>query len=73
MAIYEVEGGFEQLAREMVRMSLGSAEAYIELKRTDTKGPPLPAWWDDVRFASWNGESLGARVGSDPDRAHASS
>jgi hypothetical protein len=73
MAIYEVDGGFEQLAREMVRMSLGSAEAYIELKRTDTKGPPLPAWWDDVRFASWNGESLGARVGSDPDRAHASS
>ena len=32
IALYEVEGGFEQLAAEMIRMSLGSAEAYIELK-----------------------------------------
>ena len=43
-------------------MSLGSAEAYIELKRTDTSGPPLPPWWNAVRFASWNGEALGDRV-----------
>ena len=43
-------------------MSLGSAEAYIELKKTDTSGPPLPPWWDEVRFASWNGLSLGDRI-----------
>ena len=36
IALYEVEGGFEELAQNMIRMSLGSAEAYIELKRTDT-------------------------------------
>ncbi len=65
MAIYEVEGGFEELAQNMIRMSLGSAEAYIELKRTDTSGPPLPPWWDDVRFASWNGVALGPRIRED--------
>jgi hypothetical protein len=47
-------------------MSLGSAEAYIELKRTDAAGPPLPPWWDDVRFASWNGISLGDRIREAP-------
>jgi hypothetical protein len=62
IALYEVEGGFEELAQNMIRMSLGSAEAYIELKRTDTKGPPLPPWWDDVRFASWNGVALAPRI-----------
>ena len=62
IALYEVEGDFGKLAEEMIRMSLGSAEAYIELKRTDPSDPPLPPWWDAVRFASWNGESLGKRI-----------
>jgi hypothetical protein len=66
IALYEVEGDFEQLAAEMIRMSLGSAEAYIELKQTDTSGPPLPPWWDEVRFASWNGLSLGDRIREAP-------
>ena len=66
IALYEVEGDFEQLAAEMIRMSLGSAEAYIELKKTDTSGPPLPPWWDEVRFASWNGISLGDRIREAP-------
>jgi hypothetical protein len=62
IALYEVEGGFEDLAQNMVRMSLGSAEAYIALKRTDTSAPPLPPWWDEVRFASWNGVALAPRI-----------
>jgi hypothetical protein len=62
IALYEVEGGFEELAQNMIRMSLGSAEAYIALKRTDTTGPPLPPWWDEVRFASWNGVALAPRI-----------
>ena len=43
IALYEVEGDFEQLAAEMIRMSLGSAEAYIELKKTDTARPAAAA------------------------------
>ena len=66
IALYEVEGDFGKLAQEMVRMSLSTAEDYIELKKTDTKGPPLPPWWDEVRFASWNGKSLGDRIREAP-------
>ena len=62
IALYEVEGGFEELAENMIRMSLGSAEAYVALKQKDNTSPPLPPWWDAVRFASWNGVSLGARI-----------
>jgi hypothetical protein len=62
IALYEVEGDFAKLAEEMVRMSLGTAADYIEFKKTDTAGPPLPYFWDDVRFASWNCRSLGERI-----------
>ena len=62
IALYEVEGGFEELAQNMIRMSLGSAASYIALKQKDNTDPPLPPWWDAVRFASWNGVSLGDRI-----------
>jgi hypothetical protein len=62
IAIYEVEGDFDELARNMAVMHLDSADAYVEYKRSTPSDPPLPAWWDDVRFASWNGRSLGDRL-----------
>ena len=62
IAIYEVEGGFDELAKHMAEMHLDTAEAYVEYKRSAPSDPPLPPWWDDVRFASWNGRSLGERL-----------
>jgi hypothetical protein len=62
IALYEVEGDFEELASNMATMHLDSAEAYVEYKRTTGSEPPLPHFWGDVRFASWNGVSLGDRV-----------
>ena len=43
IALYEVEGDFEELAQNMIRMSLGSAESYIELKQTDNSGSAAAA------------------------------
>ena len=62
IALYEVEGDFDELARNMALMHLDSADAYVEYKRQTGSEPPLPRWWDDVRFASWNGRSLGDRI-----------
>jgi hypothetical protein len=62
IAIYEVEGDFDELAKQMAEMHLDTADAYVEYKRTTGSHPPLPTWWDEVRFASWNGRSLGERI-----------
>jgi hypothetical protein len=44
----------DELRAEMERMNLLSADSYSRLKDTDSAGPPLPEWWDRVRFAAWN-------------------
>jgi hypothetical protein len=59
LTVYEVEGGFDELARALEGASLGTKESYAELKAVDASGPELPAWWDGVRFASWNCTPVG--------------
>ena len=54
LTVYEVEGGFDELTRALEAASLGTKNSYVELKEVDASGPELPAWWDGVRFASWN-------------------
>jgi len=62
MALYEIEGDLDQLVVEMRNLSLGTRDAYADLKEVDDSGPALPSWWDEVRFASWNCIALGDRV-----------
>jgi hypothetical protein len=62
MALYEIEGDPDQLLVEMRELSLGTRESYADLKAVDDSGPALPAWWDEVRFASWNCIAIGERV-----------
>lgn len=62
LALYEVDRDPEALAAEMEKLSLGTADAYVERKHVDDSGPALPAWWSKVRFASWNCIALGERV-----------
>jgi hypothetical protein len=62
MALYEIEGDPDALLEEMRKLSLGTRDSYADLKAVDDSGPPLPAWWDEVRFASWNCIALGERV-----------
>jgi hypothetical protein len=62
MALYEIEGDPDRLLEEMQKMSLGTRDSYADLKAVDDSGPALPAWWDEVRFASWNCIAMGERV-----------
>jgi hypothetical protein len=62
MALYEIEGDPDRLLEEMQKLSLGTRDSYAELKDVDDSGPALPAWWDEVRFASWNCIAMGERV-----------
>jgi hypothetical protein len=62
MALYEIEGDLEQLLVEMKRLSLGTRDSYADRKAGGDSGPALPAWWDDVRFASWNCIAMGERI-----------
>ncbi|HZL55416.1 MAG TPA: hypothetical protein VFC22_07285 [Solirubrobacteraceae bacterium] len=62
LALYEVDADPETLLAEMAKLRLGNIDSYAERKAIDSSGPPLPEWWDRVRFASWNCIALGERV-----------
>ncbi len=64
LALYEVEGDPDVALAELAKLGLGSKDAYAERKELDASGPELPAWWADVRFASWNCIPIGERVES---------
>jgi hypothetical protein len=64
LAIFELEGELETVMAEMEKAGMSRSELYVELKKTDTTGPPLPAYWHDIRFASWNCTPLGERISS---------
>jgi hypothetical protein len=65
LALYETEGDPDKLLEEMAKLRLGNVDTYAERKEIDSSGPPLPEWWDRVRFASWNCIALGERVSAD--------
>ena len=65
LAVYEVDSDPESLRAAMEERRLGTRDSYAERKAAGDDGPELPAWWDEVRFASWNCLSLGERVTKD--------
>jgi hypothetical protein len=62
LVVYEIDGDPDAALRALEDASMGSAELYTELKSSDEGALPLPPWFEDVRFASWNGYALGPRV-----------
>lgn len=63
LALYEIEGNPEELLAAMAAAQLGTRDSYADRKAAgDDGGPELPAWWDEVRFASWNCIATGERV-----------
>jgi hypothetical protein len=61
-ALFELSVAPEQALENQRKMALSTRESYVEFKQTDTKGPPLPEWWDGVTFAARTATSVGARV-----------
>lgn len=63
LALYEIERDPQALLAAMAERQLGTRDSYAERKAVgDDGGPELPAWWDEVRFASWNCIEMGERV-----------
>lgn len=62
LALYEVDATPDQLAAAMRELNLGTSDSYRARKEAGDTGPELPAWWDEVRFASWNAIALGEPV-----------
>ena len=62
IAIFEVDADPETITAEKTKRGLITKESYRELKKSDPSGPPLPDWWDGVRFASWNAVAVSERA-----------
>ena len=66
LVVYELDGDPDVALAELAKANLGSADLYTELKATDAGSLPLPPWFGDVLFASWNGYALGPSVEGGP-------
>jgi hypothetical protein len=64
MVVYEVDDDTAALMRAMEETNLVSADSYEDRKEAGDDGPALPAWWGQVRFASYNCIALGEKVSS---------
>jgi hypothetical protein len=65
LVVYALDGDPEAALEELEKANLGNAEIYAERKASDEGFLPLPPWFGDVLFASWNCYSLGGPVESE--------
>ena len=66
VVVYELDGDPDAALDELAKANLGNAEVYAAAKGSDEGFLPLPAWFGDVLFASWNCYALGAAVEAEP-------
>lgn len=64
LALYEIDGDPDAALQALEDAGMGSADLYTELKADDEGTLPLPPWFEDVRFGSWNAYSVGPTVES---------
>lgn len=62
LTVYEVEGDPADAVAELERAGFGSIDSYAALKGVDPGALEMPPWFEQARFASWNGIPLGERV-----------
>jgi hypothetical protein len=61
ICVYETDGDPREAVAELERAGMSSRDSYAEIKDADAGALPLPDWWDQVEFASWNLQPLGER------------
>jgi hypothetical protein len=59
-AVYEIDGEPQDALDRLAQAGMGNADTYTELKGEDEGSLPLPPWFGDVRFQSWNCYSVDA-------------
>jgi hypothetical protein len=62
--VYEVEDGcgWATALAGQDRASLRTYEQYVERKKVNPSGPPIPEWLTDTKFAWWNGTAATPRI-----------
>jgi hypothetical protein len=60
--VYEVDGDFATALEEQAKLNYATYEQYVERKKTDPSGPPIPDWLPETRFGWWNGVAASPRV-----------
>jgi hypothetical protein len=72
VAVYELSVEPPVAVAALEQAGMGNADSYVELKdeEGDSTPLPLPDWFTDVVFGSWNCEAVGDRIeaGSEGDR-----
>jgi hypothetical protein len=61
LALYEVEGGVDEILGNMAAEGLSDKASYVRRKEHAGGEPPLPAWWDKTEFVGWTCIALGPR------------
>jgi hypothetical protein len=54
LVVYHLDGDPKAALAALEQASMGSADRYTELKALDEGTLPLPPWFGDVLFQSWN-------------------
>lgn len=66
LSLYELDVPPEVAVANLAAAGMGNADTYVELKGDggdDAADPlPLPAWFPDIRFGSYNGTGTGERI-----------
>lgn len=64
VAIYELSVDPTTAVANLEQAGMGDASSYVELKDDEAEAArlPLPEWFAEVVFASWNCEAVGERV-----------
>jgi hypothetical protein len=62
LSLYELSCPPTEAVANLEAASMGSADSYIEKKDTDEGKLPLPDWFSDIEFGSWNCTQVSERI-----------
>ena len=62
LSLYELSCSPELAVANLEVANMGSADRYVDKKDIDQGELPLPAWFTDIRFGSWNCSIVGERI-----------
>jgi hypothetical protein len=70
LSLYELDCSPDRAVANLAAAGMGNADTYIEMKGIDMKGEPsaaddplpLPDWFADIRFGSWNATATSDRI-----------
>jgi hypothetical protein len=62
LSLYELDLPADVALANLAAAGMGNADTYIAKKGNDEGWLPLPDWFAEIRFGSWNGTPLGDTI-----------